>query len=138
MEDKMAKMIGKIALVILLLGIVALNVLFMNVSGQEKISQKQAEDIALSEISGEVTEIEFEEDEETITPETLAQYPNRISESQAREIALKEKDGKVVNIKMEKENGKLIYEVEINSGSSNWEVEVDGETGKILEVEEAG
>lgn len=165
----MKKLIGKIALVVLLLGIVALNVFFMGVSGQEKISQKQAENMAPSEISGKVTESEFDdgayelevdengverevkvdpltgkifdvdeedENEEVVPVEVLAQYPNKITESRAKEIALREKSGNIVNVKIEKENGKLIYEVEIKSGSNNWEVEVDGETGEILEVEE--
>jgi uncharacterized membrane protein YkoI len=57
----MAKMLEKITLVVFVLALVTVNVLFVNVSGQDKLSMQNAEKIALAQISGEVTESEFED-----------------------------------------------------------------------------
>ena len=62
---------------------------------------------------------------------------SKISEKEAEKIALKKYNGKVVDREYSMENDKPVYEFDIyvkNKGYE-YEVEVDGVTGEILEVE---
>ncbi|WP_053073894.1 PepSY domain-containing protein [Bacillus sp. LL01] len=62
-----------------------------------------------------------------------------ISIAEAKEIALKEVSGKLDDIELERDNGKLVYEVEIetaqNGDDDEVTVYVDAITGKVLYVE---
>lgn len=58
---------------------------------------------------------------------------------QAIEIALKEVPGTVQETELEKEDGKQVYEIEIlTADGQEMEVEIDAETGAILEIEADG
>jgi len=60
-----------------------------------------------------------------------------ISIDQAMSIALKEVPGSVLGTELEKEDKKLVWEIEIlTDEKKTFEVEVDAETGDVLEVEE--
>lgn len=55
---------------------------------------------------------------------------------QARQIALAEVPGEVQETELEREDGMLVYEVEILTADGvEMEVEINADTGKILEVE---
>lgn len=61
-----------------------------------------------------------------------------ITVEQAKETALKEVDGKLDGIELERENGQLVYEVEVETaqnGDDDVTVYVDAITGKVLYVE---
>ena len=56
--------------------------------------------------------------------------------AQAIEIALLEVPGEVQEIELEKEDGMLVYEVEIiNADGEEYEVEIAADTGAVIEVE---
>lgn len=59
-----------------------------------------------------------------------------LSEAQAIEIALAEVKGEVQETELEREHGNLVYEIEIlTSEGREMEVEIDAETGEVLEIE---
>ncbi len=59
-----------------------------------------------------------------------------LSEEQAIEIALLEVAGDVQEVELEKEDGMMVYEVEIlNADGQEFEVEIAADTGVVLEVE---
>jgi uncharacterized membrane protein YkoI len=61
----------------------------------------------------------------------------KISEKKAREIALTKYNGKVVDVEYSLEDNNPNYEFDIYMASKGYEfeVEVDGVTGKIIETE---
>ena len=63
----------------------------------------------------------------------VAQQSARITEARAKEIALKSQPGaKVEDCKIKKEDGRLIYSVELDSGV---EVNIDANDGHIVSTE---
>lgn len=55
---------------------------------------------------------------------------------QAKEIALAEVSGVVQETELEREDGKLVYEVEILTADGvEMEVEINADTGEVLEIE---
>ncbi|MGD6801987.1 PepSY domain-containing protein [Rossellomorea vietnamensis] len=58
-----------------------------------------------------------------------------IKEAEASEIALAEVPGEITETEIEEDDGKIIYEFEIETDSGEKEVEVDGMSGEVLEVE---
>ena len=73
------------------------------------------------------------ETEEPVTVQELVSA--EITEEKAKEIALNEVSGRVIKVDTEKENGRVLYEIEIQDGNDVAEVEIDAETGEVLEVE---
>ncbi|MCM3568037.1 PepSY domain-containing protein [Neobacillus mesonae] len=63
---------------------------------------------------------------------------NRISEKEAKEIALKKVNGEVVKVTLEKDDGREYYEVIVKSSDIHYEVEIDANTGQVVEVEKEG
>ncbi len=62
-----------------------------------------------------------------------------IGEAEARAIALAEIAGEVYEYELERENGKALYEYEIKTSDGEMvEIEIDGETGEILEIDRDG
>jgi Peptidase propeptide and YPEB domain len=59
----------------------------------------------------------------------------KISAEDAKKIALQRVSGKVTDVTIERKKGKNVYVVEIQTGSSEVDVLVDTETGKILGTE---
>lgn len=60
--------------------------------------------------------------------------PTRITIGQAIVIAEKEVGGEAVEAELEKENGQLIYDIDVNTLRGRMEVLVDPETGAVLSV----
>ncbi|MBR0829711.1 PepSY domain-containing protein [Bradyrhizobium manausense] len=59
----------------------------------------------------------------------------KITAEEAKKIALQRVSGKVTDVTIERKKGKNVYVVEIQTGSSEVDVLVDTETGKILGTE---
>ena len=56
-----------------------------------------------------------------------------ISEQQAKDIALKEaQGGQITKFKLDKENGRMVYEVEVMDGNVEKEFKIDAETGEVI------
>src|SRR5699024_2179135 len=58
-----------------------------------------------------------------------------ISIEEAKRIALAEFSGEIDDIELDTEDGRLIYEVEIERGDKEAEIEIDAYTGEILLIE---
>ncbi|MCJ8008177.1 PepSY domain-containing protein [Lederbergia wuyishanensis] len=61
-----------------------------------------------------------------------------MSMTEASKIAEKEVNGTVKNIVMDKDNGHLIYHIDVidNENSSNIDIQVDAKTGSVLKIKE--
>lgn len=60
----------------------------------------------------------------------------KISLAKAIEIATKRVPGKATDVELEFEDGRAVLEVEVFADGKVFEVEIDAETGQVLEVEE--
>ncbi len=58
-----------------------------------------------------------------------------ISEDEARQIAEEETGGIAGEVTMEKELGKTVYEVQVETDKGPAEVEIDANSGEVLEIE---
>lgn len=58
-----------------------------------------------------------------------------ISYEEAKRIALAEFSGEIDDIELDTEDGRLIYEVEIERGDKEAEIEIDAYTGEIILIE---
>lgn len=58
-----------------------------------------------------------------------------ISESEAISIAKSVFNGKLEDIELDEDDGRLIYEVELESGNEEAEIEIDAYTGEIIVIE---
>ena len=80
----------------------------------------------------------FDEDDskdESISDEQLIGIDGLITRSEAEKIAIDEVGGRVVGFESERENGRVIYDVELSVNGEDVEVEVDALTGEIGEIE---
>lgn len=60
-----------------------------------------------------------------------------ISEQQAKDIALKEaQGGQITRFNLDKENGRMVYEVEVMNGNVEKDYEIDAETGAIVKLDQ--
>ncbi|GGN58717.1 PepSY domain-containing protein [Oceanobacillus indicireducens] len=80
---------------------------------------------------------ETEEVQETKekTVENQDPFAGVLSIEEVKQIALTEFEGKVTEIELDKDDGRLIYEVELRDGTHEAEIELDAMTGEIIEVE---
>ncbi|PAV30688.1 hypothetical protein CIL05_06190 [Virgibacillus profundi] len=58
-----------------------------------------------------------------------------ISKDKAKEIALKEFSGTIVELEQDENDGRLIYEIQIEDGEDEAEVEIDAYTGEVILVD---
>ncbi|MDC7955561.1 PepSY domain-containing protein [Fusobacterium simiae] len=60
-----------------------------------------------------------------------------ISEQQAKDIALKEaQGGQITRFNLDRENGRMVYEVEVMNGNVEKDYEIDAETGAIVKLDQ--
>ena len=60
-----------------------------------------------------------------------------ISEQQAKDIVKKEApNGQITKFKLDKENGRMVYEIEVMDGNIERDYEIDAETGAIVKLEQ--
>ncbi|GEM_PF-4919614 len=77
-----------------------------------------------------------EEQDEDISLEQLQTINGRLTEEQAKAIALETiGSGSVIDFEAERENGRLLYGITIRAQGDTVEVEVDAQTGEVLEIE---
>ena len=60
-----------------------------------------------------------------------------ISEQQAQDIVKKETpNGQITKFKLDRENGRMVYEIEVMDGNIERDYEIDAETGAIVKLEQ--
>ena len=60
-----------------------------------------------------------------------------ISEQQAKDIVKKEApNGQITKFKLDRENGRMVYEIEVMDGHIERDYEIDAETGEIIKLEQ--
>ena len=60
-----------------------------------------------------------------------------ISEQQAKDIVKKEApNGQITKFKLDRENGRMVYEIEVINGNIEKDYEIDAETGEIVKLEQ--
>ena len=60
-----------------------------------------------------------------------------ISEQQAKDIVKKEApNGQITKFKLDRENGRMVYEIEVMNGNIEKDYEIDAETGAIVKLEQ--
>ncbi|MFQ5979252.1 MAG: PepSY domain-containing protein [Candidatus Heimdallarchaeota archaeon] len=77
-----------------------------------------------------------------IANRTFANEDPAISSEEAKRIAEEHTGGTAISVELEREDdgpfkSKLIYEVIVETANGNLEVEIDANTGEVLEVESA-
>lgn len=72
---------------------------------------------------------------QTEKPTTNHNKKTVIDAKEAIDIALNEFSGTVTDLELEKEDGRLIYEIEIKAGREEAEIEIDAYTGEILVID---
>lgn len=71
---------------------------------------------------------------ESKNKEKVQNEKTAISIKEAEEIALSQFPGTITQLELDEDDGRLIYEVEIENGEDEAEVEIDAYTGEILVV----
>ena len=60
-----------------------------------------------------------------------------INEQQAKDIVKKEApNGQITKFKLDRENGRMVYEIEVMDGNIERDYEIDAETGAIVKLEQ--
>lgn len=59
----------------------------------------------------------------------------RINSEAAIQIALQRVPGQVVKVELDKEDGILVYEVDIRTPTGVYEVQVNASTGQVIKIE---
>jgi uncharacterized membrane protein YkoI len=81
---------------------------------------------------GEISqEIEDDDHDEDVAIQKALETA-KVSMEEAEKIALKKVDGRVTDVEADMENGILVYELDINQGQKEYDVEVDANTGEVL------
>ncbi|MCA1622586.1 MAG: PepSY domain-containing protein [Acidobacteria bacterium] len=97
------------------------------------ISNAQTSPDKEQKINNQEKDDDGEDDE--VSPEERKQV--KISAKQARKTALERVSGTIIEEELEKENGRIVYSIEIlDKDKKVFDVEVDAETGAIVNVEE--
>ena len=142
----MTRTFEKIALGIFFVVLIGFNSFF--ILGQEKgtvvatDTESTAADIITTsptkniKVLQERDDDEESEDDEDLTMDQLRSINRKVSEEEAKAIALETiGSGTVIEVEAERENGRLIYGITIRTQGDTVEVEVDAQTGEVLEIE---
>jgi uncharacterized membrane protein YkoI len=89
---------------------------------------------ASDEQAKEQEQEEDAEKKEEQTEESDREERSTIDAEEAQRIALNEFDGTVTSLELDEEDGRLIYEIEIERGDQEAEIEIDAFTGEILVI----
>ncbi|MFC3039708.1 PepSY domain-containing protein [Virgibacillus xinjiangensis] len=93
----------------------------------------EAQDVYVHATTGEVLKVEDDDDDEE---EREEQTPSDIlSHQEAVEIAQNTVSGKVIEMELDEDDGRYVYEFELRTDKGEAEVEIDAETGEVLETE---
>jgi uncharacterized membrane protein YkoI len=98
-----------------------------------KNENREEAELDIDAYTGEILKMELELKHNSKNSKPL---PNDIlSVTEISEIALNEFAGIVKEIELDKDDGRLIYEVEIKNKGKEAEMDIDARTGEILEIE---
>ena len=92
-------------------------------------------DVYLDAYTGEIYHIDRDDDDDDRVYPANGNVQNIISQADAIAIAEQTVTGKMKEIERDKDDGFLIYEVELRTDRGEAEVEIDAVTGNVLEVE---
>ncbi len=96
-------------------------------------------EVMIDEKNGDILRVKREtkdEDDDEVSSEELQTVIGRLTEEQAKELALEViKDGVVIGFETEREDGRLLYEVSLRAQGDVVEVEIDAQTGEVVEIE---
>lgn len=83
------------------------------------------------------TDVQKDNDDEDDEVSTEERSRVKISIEQARKTALERVNGTITEEELEKENGRIVYSIEIRDANRKvYDVEVDAQTGAIVRIEE--
>jgi len=95
-------------------------------------------DVQIDPRTGEIVSMETEVADVEITSKELELIDGLITQEQAIQIAIDYfGEGSFREFESEREGSTIIYEITLRVGDDFMEVEIDAETGRIIEVEEA-
>lgn len=87
------------------------------------------EDIEVDASNGEVIEREYDDDSDDSYPAA------KISLEEAEKIALKKvANGTITDVELDRENGLLVYEIEVEKKWLEYDLVIDANTGDVLHV----
>lgn len=101
----------------------------------EILSNGKETEVLVDLKTGEIIAIEFEEEDEVVTPAEIESIGGLITESKAKQIAVGAVGGSVIGVSREREGGRILYEIELNVDGERAEVEIDAETSEVVEIE---
>lgn len=105
---------------------------------QEEALQETHQEDDPGDIPSEPEHSEAQEKEEVPDETDEPAEPDRessvIGSEEAQRIALNEFEGTVTSLELDEEDGRFIYEVEIERGDHEAEIEIDAYTGEILVI----
>lgn len=102
---------------------------------EKQATQKKKNDEKKSAENKEKEEDKTKKQESNNSDADSAEKKNTVIDvDKAKEIALEQFSGEVDEVELEEEDGRLIYEIEIENGEDEAEVEIDAYTGDVLVV----
>lgn len=91
-------------------------------------------DLEISAETGEI--VKYKVDRDYLTKAEVATSNPKVTWEQAKKIALeKVPNGTTTKLKLDRENGRLIYEIEIIKNNQEHDLEIDATTGQIVKYE---
>ncbi|GAB3791190.1 PepSY domain-containing protein [Virgibacillus kimchii] len=100
-----------------------------------KNENREEAELDMDAYTGEILKMELEMKGRGKATSTNHKFNDILSMSEVKEIALTEFPGMIKEIELDKDDGRLIYELEIKNKGKEAEMEMDARTGKILEME---
>jgi len=98
-------------------------------------------DVKIDAESGQIISIENDrdevesEEEDSVSISEISDLGSRITEEDAKAIALQAVSGTITDIEIEREQGYIVYAVELDTSEGETDVKIDMETGKIIKIE---